>query len=306
MTYLITGATGLIGQRLVAFLLNSGHAVNYLSARRSTSLDTRASFHRWDRGQPPDFGGMPRLDAVVHLAGEPIAQRWSHAVKRRIRDSRIIGTRQLVSALGVLKHKPEVLVSASAVGYYGNRGDEVLDENSAPGSDFLAELCKDWEHEALQAENFGIRTVMIRTGIVLSSRGGALARMLPVFGWGLGGRLGDGSQWMPWIHLDDLVRLLLYSAENNSIRGPVNGCAPQPVQNSEFTKALALATHRPALFPVPGFVLRAVLGELGGFLLASERAVPKRAEAAGFQFTHPSLPEALQSLMEAPRASAQH
>ena len=296
MTYLLTGATGLIGRRLVDVLLQSGHAVNYLAARRSRALDSRASFHRWDRGEAPDFGGMPRLDAVVHLAGEPIAQRWSERVKTRTRESRVTGTRQVVDALSKMRHKPSVLVSASAVGYYGDRGDEMLDEDSAPGSDFLAQLCVDWEREALRAAELGLRVVTVRIAPVLSREGGALPRMLKLFRWGLGGRLGSGRQWMPWIHREDLVRLLLFATENEGMQGAVNGCAPHQVTNREFTSELARTVHRPAIFTVPRFALRLAVGELGTFLLASQRVPPKRAQTAGFQFEYSRLPDALESL----------
>lgn len=297
MTYLLTGATGLIGNALVEKLLASGHAVNYLGSRRSRTLDTRASFHRWDRNADPDFGGIPRLDAVVNLAGEPISQRWNSEVKRRIYSSRVDGTRRLVDALGASQYKPKVLVSASAVGYYGERGDEVLTETSASGSGFLAEVCVDWEKEALRAATFGIRVVLIRIATVLSNRGGALKQMALPFKFGLGGKFGSGRQWMPWVELNDLVRLLIFASATESVHGPLNACSPEPVRNEDFTRALAQAVGRPAFIPVPGSALRLVLGELSGFVLASQRVYPAATEKSGFGFVSQNLGATLKSLL---------
>ncbi|HEX4228987.1 MAG TPA: TIGR01777 family oxidoreductase [Bryobacteraceae bacterium] len=297
MNYLITGATGFLGTNLVNALLAAGNEVNYLGRKRSTRLDSRAAYFCWQPGEVPPLDSMPRLDAVVNLAGEPIAQRWSAEVKRRIRDSRIQLTRQLVEALGRLKHKPSVLVNASAVGYYGDRGDEILIESSAPGSGFLAELCVDWEREALRATEYGLRVSSVRTGVVLGRGGGALQRMLPPFRWGLGGQFGNGRQWMPWIHVRDLIRLFIFAAETNRITGPINGGAPEPVRNADLTRALARALHRPALFALPRFALRAALGEMAEFLFASARMVPRAAEDAGFQFEFRELSAALRDLL---------
>lgn len=296
MTYLLTGATGLIGTALVEKLLAGAHAVNYLGPRRSPLLDSRASFHRWDRNAAPDFGGMPRLDAVINLAGEPIAQRWTDDVKRRIYSSRVDGTRRLVDALGASRYKPKVLVSASAVGFYGDRGEELLSEHSPRGDGFLAEACVDWEKEALRAEEFGIRVVLIRIAMVLSNRGGALKQMLPPFKLGIGGNFGSGRQWVPWIELNDLVRLLIHASVTESVRGPLNACAPEPVRNSEFTKALGKAVHRPTFMPVPGVALKLVLGELSGFVLASQRIVPERTLESGFGFVSQDLETTLKAL----------
>jgi uncharacterized protein (TIGR01777 family) len=298
MDYLITGATGFIGSKLVARLLSGGHTVNYLARKRSARLDSRAAFHRWTPHEIPPLKTVPSFNAVVHLAGEPIAQRWSAEVKQRIRSSRVDGTRKLVSTMADLRRKPEVLISASAVGYYGDRGDELLPESSGPGTGFLAELCVDWEREALRARDLGIRVVLVRIAVVLGREGGALPQMLTPFRLGIGGRFGSGRQWMPWIHVDDLVRLFLFSAETSSALGPLNGASPQPVTNAEFTKTLATVLHRPALIPVPKLALKIALGELADFLLDSERVVPKATQKAGFQFEYPALQSALQSLLQ--------
>lgn len=292
MNYLITGATGFIGSRLVEMLLAQGHSVNYLGRQRSKHLDSRAAFHYWNVNEVPPLDSIPRLDAVIHLAGEPVAQHWTAEVKRRIYESRVTGTRKLVSAIGALEYRPAVLVSASATGYYGNRGDEILTEQSPAGSDFLAVVCRDWEREAMRARDFGLRVVPVRTGIVLGRHGGALKRMLPPFRLGLGGKLGDGRQWMPWVHLEDVVRLFIFAAENPAIDFPINGVR-QPVRNLVFTQELGRVLHRPALFSVPLFALRAAFGEMSEMLLSSARVLPKVAEKAGFQYKFNELGKAL-------------
>jgi len=221
MNYLITGATGFIGSKLVDMLLSEGNSVDYLGRKRSASVDSRAAFHCWNPSEKPPLNSVPTLDAIVHLAGEPVAQRWTKEGKERIYRSRVEGTRRLVSAIGELQHKPAVLVTASAVGYYGDRGNEMLTENSTPGKDFLAEVCLDWEREATRAEEFGVRVVRIRIGVVLGPDGGALKQMLRPFRLGMGGKLGSGRQWMPWIHIDDLLRLFAFAAGNASVSGPL-------------------------------------------------------------------------------------
>jgi uncharacterized protein len=297
MNYLITGASGFIGRKLVHILLSEGHSINYLGRRRSPSLDSRAAFHSWNPGERPPLNSVPSVDVIVHLAGEPVAQRWTPDVKQRIYTSRVEGTRHLVSAIGELRHKPAVLVSASAVGYYGDRGDEVLTETSAPGADFLAKLCVDWEREATRAREFGVRVVRIRIGIVLGRGGGALKQMMTPFRLGIGGRLGSGRQWMPWIHVDDLLRLFMFAASNSSIEGALNGSSPEPVTNAEFTRSLAHELHRPAIFPVPKFALKIALGELANYLFASLRVMPEATKQSGFEFTHPALGRALKALL---------
>lgn len=297
MNYLITGATGFIGRHLVAFLLARGDSVNYLGRQRSRSMDSRAAFHCWNPGEMPPLSSIPRAEAVINLAGEPIAQRWNDEVKRRIYTSRVDRTRQLVAAIAGLKYKPRVLVSASAVGYYGDRGDEVLTESSTAGSDFLAKVCVDWEGEAMQARGSGVRVVTVRIATVLGRDGGALKPMLIPFRLGLGGRFGNGRQWMSWIHVQDLVRLLAYAADEESASGALNCSSSEPVTNAQFTKALAHALHRPAILPVPKFALKLGLGEAADFLLESLRVMPEGTMRAGFQFDYPQLQRALKELL---------
>lgn len=297
MNYLLTGATGFIGRRLVQHLLDSSNGVNYLGQQRSNTLDGRAAFHSWNRGDEPSLNSVPRLDAVINLAGEPVAQRWNEKVKQAIYSSRVDGTRKLVTALEKLRHKPSVLVSASAVGIYGDRGDEILTEESAPGNDFLAHACVGWEREALRARESGVRVVLLRIAIVLGRNGGALKQMLIPFRLGLGGPLGTGKQWMPWIQLDDLVRLFVFAAEHEEVHGALNASAPQPVINAQFTKALAQAVHRPAVMPVPKFALRMALGQVADFTLTSQRVIPEATQKAGFRFEHIQIEEALRSVV---------
>jgi uncharacterized protein len=296
VNYLITGASGFIGRKLVHILLSEGHAVDYLGRRRSASLDSRAAFHCWNPDEKPPLNSVPPVDAIVHLAGEPVAQRWTPEVKQRIYTSRVESTRKLVSAISELAYKPAALVTASAVGYYGDRGDEVLTESSAPGADFLARTCVDWEREAIRASEFGIRVVRIRIGIVLGRDGGALKQMLTPFRLGIGGRLGNGHQWMPWIHVDDLVRLFVHAA-TNSIEGPLNGSSPAPVTNAEFTRHLAQALHRPAILPAPKLALKVVFGELADYLFASLKVMPEATKQSGFEFQYQELGGALKALL---------
>jgi uncharacterized protein len=271
----ITGASGMIGQRLLQRLREAGHTV-----------------HAVQRGAAP-----PQCDALVHLAGEPIAQRWTGAAKKRIYDSRVEGTRRLVNALSTQSHRPSVLVCASAVGIYGSRGDEILTEKSPPGSGFLPRVAIDWEASGQAAEALDIRVVNLRLGMVLG-RGGALAKLLLPFRLGVGGRLGSGRQWMSWIHVDDVVSLILFAMES-ALRGSVNATAPEPVTNDEFTRRLASALHRPAIFPVPTFALKLVFGEMSEVLLDSQRVLPAAAQDAGFYFQYPELAEALDNLLAA-------
>jgi len=297
MNYLMTGATGLIGRKLLEILLARGDSVQYLGRRRNASLDARAAFFSWTGENLPSLNAMPRMDAVIHLAGEPVAQRWRPEVRKRIISSRVDGTRNLVSAIGELKHKPSVLVSASAIGYYGDRSDEVLTETSSPGSDFLADLCVHWEREASRARDFGLRVVPVRIAAVLSTAGGALAKMLPAFRLGLGSKLGNGRQWVSWIHLEDVAQMLLFAATAPRLDSPLNGSSPNPVTNADFTRALAAAVHRPAVLAAPRLALRLALGQMSDVLFQSARVLPAAAEGAGFRFEHPVLEEALSSLI---------
>jgi uncharacterized protein (TIGR01777 family) len=297
MDYLITGGSGFIGRKLIDAVLSRGHTANYLGRKHTKELDGRAAFHFWRTDEPLSLSSVPRLNAVVHLAGEPIAQRWNKDVKDRIYRSRIEGTRQLVRAIGNLKHRPSVLVCASAVGYYGDRGDQMLTEYDLPGGDFLAQLCIDWEREAQRATELGLRVVSIRIATVLGRDGGALPKMLRPFRLGIGGKFGNGRQWMSWIHVDDLVRLLLFAAETPCATAALNGSSPNPVTNAEFTKALAKTVHRPAIVPVPRFALRLALGEMSQFLFASQRVLPRATEEAGFKFEYAELNAALAHLL---------
>jgi len=294
----ITGASGLIGRRLMKLLGGEKHSLHVLSRHAGTNLPVGVRLSAWDalKGEPPGES-VREADVVIHLAGEPVAQRWTEEAKRKIRESRVTGTRNLVQALARLSRRPQALICASAVGYYGSRGEEMLVESSAPGSDYLAEVCRAWEAEASAAEALGIRVACLRTGVVLDARGGALKGMLPPFRMGVGGRLASGRQWMPWIHIQDLVDLYRFAAEK-PIQGALNATAPYPVTNSDFTRALAAALKRPAVFPIPEFALRMIFGEMAGILLASQRALPKAAEAAGFQFRFPQLGPALADVLK--------
>jgi uncharacterized protein (TIGR01777 family) len=289
----ITGASGFIGRRLTKLLSANGHTLHVLSRHAGADLPPNVRFSVWDvlTGAPPE-ASLRDAEVVIHLAGEPVAQRWTAEAKRRIRESRVAGTRNLVETLGKLSHRPRALICASAIGYYGSRGDEILTEASAPGSGFLPEVCLAWEREAAGAEQLGMRVVRLRTGVVLARHGGALARMLPPFRMGVGGRLGNGRQWMSWIHLDDLCEMFRFAAEEE-VRGVMNGVAPYPVINADFTRALAAALKRPAIFPVPSIALRLLFGEMAEVLLASQRVSPKGADEAGFRFRYPQLAAAL-------------
>jgi len=300
MRALVTGATGFIGRALVRELEAPVVLTRDLDRARRV-LGPGVEAYRWDpRAGPPPAEALADVSQVFHLAGEPVAAgRWTHARKERILESRVRGTRSLVGALEALRQRPRVLVSASAVGYYGDRGEEILEETSPPGDGFLTEVTLAWEAEANRAATLGIRVVTPRIGIVLGLGGGALARMLLPFKLGLGGRLGDGRQWMPWVHLDDLVGLLRHGAAGSEIAGPMNAVSPAPVTNREFTKALATALGRPAIFPAPRAMLRLVFGEMALVLLASQRVLPRVALATGYQFRYPTLAEAFRALLGA-------
>jgi uncharacterized protein (TIGR01777 family) len=279
-------------------LATGGHTMTVLSRHAGANMPAGVRLSVWDppKGEPA-ADAIGDADAIVHLAGEPVAQRWSPAVKERIRESRVAGTRHLVQALAKLSRRPSVLICGSAVGYYGSRGDEMLTEAAAPGSGYLAEVCIEWEREAAAAESLGMRVVRLRTGIVLDARGGALQQMLPPFKVGVGGKIGSGAQWMPWIHIQDLIGMIQFALEK-PVSGPVNGAAPYPVTNADFTKILAAALHRPAIFPVPMFALRLLFGEMAEVLLSSQRVLPKQAEASGFVFRYPQLAPALADLLK--------
>ena len=302
MRIVITGATGFIGSQLVRRLLTDGHAVVALTRDVEGAhrvLPVRCECHPWDPAASPDAAVLRGADALVHLAGAGIAdQRWTPARKQAIHDSRVAGTRALVHAVAALPPaaRPATLLSASAIGFYGDRGDEALTEQSPSGNDFLSALCQAWEQEAFAARELGVRVAVIRIGVVLGKDGGALEKMLLPFRLGLGGRLGSGRQWMSWIHVDDLVGLFAYAVGHTEVRGVLNGVAPAPVTNAEFTAALGRALHRPAVLAVPAFALRLALGEMSAMLLASQRVLPRAAQRHGFDFRYPEIGPALVDL----------
>ncbi len=299
MRVAITGATGRIGTRLVAALKGRGDDVAVLSrnpdAARS-SLGVEA--HAWQpQSEPAPAAALAGRDGVVHLAGEDPGHRWTAAVKRRMLESRELGTRNLVAGLRAAEPRPGVLVSASAVGYYGARGDEPLTEDAAAGDDFLARVCAAWEREAAAAEQVGMRVVRVRTGVTLMRDGGALARMLPFFRLGVGGPVAGGRQYIAWIHVDDVIGVYLAALDGAGWSGAVNATAPAPVTNREFSRALGRALHRPAVAPVPEIALRVLYGEMADVVVYGQRAVPERALALGYRFSHPELDEALRSAL---------
>jgi uncharacterized protein (TIGR01777 family) len=300
----ITGSSGMIGSALVRSFVADGHTVRRLVRRAPRAGDEVA----WNPERNEiDAKGLSGVDAVVNLAGENIAQRWTRESMRRIRESRVQATSLVAATMATLSPRPRALVSGSAVGYYGERGDEVLDETSSAGNDFLASVCKDWEAATAPARDAGIRVAISRTGIVLDRRGGALAKMLTPFRLGVGGHLGNGRQWMSWIAIADMVRALRFLVEHDGAgaAGPFDLTAPNPVDNAEFTRVLASVLHRPAIFPVPRLALELLYGPMAkGAALASQRALPRQLLANGFDFVLPDLREALESVVRPRRAAA--
>ncbi|MBX7072816.1 MAG: TIGR01777 family oxidoreductase [Pirellulales bacterium] len=293
MRALVTGATGFIGSRLAA-TLDRPVVLSRDPARAKKSLGDVEAYAWSAEREPAPVAAFDGVDVVFHLAGDPVADgRWTPEKKRAIRDSRHLGTKNLVDGMKQAK-SGAVLVSASAVGYYGNRGDEVLYEDALPADDFLAIVCREWEAAAQEAEAIGARVAIARIGIVLGRGGGALEKMLPLFKLGLGGRLATGRQWMPWVHVDDVVGMLRLAATRATLSGPFNAVSPNPLTNREFTTALASAVHRPAILPAPEFGLRLMIGEFAEILLASQRAMPGVMQAAGYEFLFPQPREALQ------------
>lgn len=311
MKILVSGSSGLVGTAVVEALARNGHTVCRLmrsesaarpSKQNAAAAGSRASEPtvRWDPVSGNfDAASAEGAEAVVHLAGASIAEgRWNEVRKRLLHSSRVDATRHLVGGLSKLARPPQVFVTASAVGYYGDRGDEELTEQSVPGNDFLAMLARDWEAEAARAEQFGARTVMLRFGVILSTHGGALPRMLPPFRMGAGGRLGSGKQWMSWLTLEEAVGFVRHALGNPQVRGPVNAVAPNPVRNADFTRILGRVLHRPTIFPVPAVALRLLLGEMAeALLLSSQRVLPARLEALGYSFLQPELEPALGALL---------
>jgi uncharacterized protein (TIGR01777 family) len=301
MKVIVTGSTGLVGQALIRSLLAEGHEVTRLvrgDAQGFRAPGTSAVHWNPERGEI-DAKELEAHAAAVHLAGEPVAEgRWDEAKKRRILESRVKGTRLIAEALAGLSQKPKALVSASAIGFYGDRGEEVLREESASGGDFLSEVCREWEKATLAASQAGIRVVHVRIGVVLSGEGGALSKMLTPFKLGVGGRIGSGRQYMSWITLEDLVRIIRRALTDEQLRGPVNAVAPNPVTNEEFTKALGRVLGRPTLLPIPAFAARLAFGEMAdALLLASARVEPARLREAGFEFKHSEIEDALRDVL---------
>jgi uncharacterized protein len=297
MNIAITGSTGMVGRALTEALVADGHSVRPVVRRPGPNPEREI---RWDpAGGTIDAAAFNDIDAVVHLAGEGVAShRWSSDVKKRILDSRVLGTRLLCETLASLSVKPSVLVSASAVGYYGDRGAELLDESSTPGEGFLADVCQQWEAATTAARDANVRVVNLRIGVVISTKGGALASMLTPFRMGVGGVLGSGRQYISWITLDDLVRAIVFALGAAALSGPVNATAPDAVTNREFTKTLGHLLHRPTVATMPAFVARMVFGEMADeMFLSGSRVVPRALQAAGFSFQHPVLEPALRHVL---------
>ena len=299
MRVTVTGATGRIGTRLVGALQRRGDEVTVLSrdpgkARVALGVDAVA----WQpEREPAPAAALAARDGVLHLAGEDVAQRWTAEAKRRILSSRELGTRNLVAGIRAADPRPGVLVSASGIDYYGPHGSEPLTEETPPGGDFLAQVCVAWEREAAATEELGVRVVRLRTGVALIKGGGALAKMLPFFRLGIGGPVAGGQQYLPWIHVDDLVGLYLAALDEPAWTGAVNATAPEPPTNREFSRALGRALRRPAVAPVPGLAVRLLYGEMADIVVSGKRAVPDRAQALGFAYAHPQLDEALRSAL---------
>jgi uncharacterized protein (TIGR01777 family) len=296
---LVSGASGPIGTALVPSLKASGATVTRLVRPGSTVAAKDEAQVPWDPAKPISPEAVSGFDAVIHLAGESIAGRWTAAKKAAIRDSRVVGTKNLAEALARAKEKPQVFVCGSAIGYYGSRGEEILREDSPPGSGFLPDVCREWEAAAQPALSVGIRTVHLRTGIVLSPKGGALGQMIIPFKMGVGGRIGDGRQWMSWIDVQDMVGAIHHILKTDLLRGPANMVAPRPVTNSEFTKTLAGVLSRPAIFPLPKFVVKLAFGEMGeALLLGSQRVEPSQLVMSGYPFRFRDLRSSLQNCLK--------
>jgi uncharacterized protein (TIGR01777 family) len=291
---LVSGVSGPIGAALLPSLRTSGCSVVRLVRGAATGAWEIA----WDPGKPLASKQVSGFDAVIHLAGEGIFGRWTAAKKAKVRESRVAGTHNLASALAQAEEKPKVFICSSAIGYYGNRGDEPLSEDSAPGTGFLAEVCQEWEEATMPAVQADIRTAHLRTGIVLSPKGGALGAMLTPFKLGLGGRVGDGQQWMSWIDVQDMVGAIHHILKNDLLQGPVNMVAPKPVRNEDFVKTLASVLSRPAILPMPAFAVKTVFGEMGeSLLLGSQKVEPGKLISSGYPFRHRELKQSLEHLL---------
>lgn len=300
---IITGATGLIGVELCNALINSGDEVTVFSRNIESAkkiLGDKFIYVRWDYKNPSQWqDSLMDQDAVIHLAGANLfGKRWSKEYKKEILESRALSTKSLVSELLKIQSKVKVLITSSGIGYYGSRGDEILTEKSSGGNDFISHVVNAWESEASKASQIGIRTVMLRQGIVLSNKGGALHKFIPTFKFFIGGALGNGRQWFPWIHIDDLVNIYLFILDNAEISGPVNVVSPETVRMNEFAKTLGRVLNRPSIFKVPEFALRAFIGEAAAAILSSQRAVPQKLLDHGFTFKFESLEHALRILLK--------
>ena len=298
---LVTGGTGFIGRKVCDTLQNKEYDVNVVSRnpeKAKSKLGQLGEIYGWN----PETEQLPTeaisdANAVIHLAGETISGRWNNEKKRRIRDSRVLSTRNLVESCANVESKPNVLICASAIGLYGDSGDNSFTEETPPGTDYLAKVCKEWETEAYKATELGIRVVTVRIGLVLGLGGGMLQQVLTPFRIGIGGKLGSGQQWMSWIHVDDVVGIILYALENDSINGALNATAPEPVRNIEFTKALGSVLRKPTILPVPNFGLKLMMGEFADFVLLSQKVLPKKTEATGYEFQFKTIDSALSDLL---------
>ena len=299
MKVTVTGATGTLGRDVVGALLDRGDSVTVLSRdadrARSALGEVRAFEWKDPKAEGPPVEALEGQDAVVHLLGEPVAQRWSEGAKQEIRDSRVLSTRNLVSALAGAAKRPQVLVSQSASGWYGARGDEPVDESAPAAGDFLAEVVKEWEAEASEAQELGMRVALTRTGVVLSESGGALEKMLPFFKAGVGGPVAGGRQYVPWVHADDVVGAILFCLDRPDASGPVNLTAPEPVTNKELSKALGRVLGRPAVAPVPALAVKTLYGEMASIVTSGARVVPRRLQELGYDFRRPELEPALRA-----------
>ena len=294
---LITGAAGFVGTYLTEFLIDKGYDIIILSR---SAKNTKANIAHWDpESGEIDIDALQNLDAVVHLAGESIAGRWTDHKKVRIENSRVLGTKLLSESIASLNKKPEVFISASAIGIYGSRGDEILDEASSCGQGFLADVGVKWEEATKAAQDAGIRVCNVRIGLVLGQDGGALEKMLVPFKFGLGGKIGDGTQYWSWIAIDDLIQIIYYLLNNENVQGPVNAVSPNPVTNNQFTKALGRTLNRPTMFPLPAFAARGLLGEMADeTMLSSTRVMPQKLLDSGFKFKYIDLNEALSGILK--------
>lgn len=297
---LVTGGTGFIGNRVCNVLKEKDYIVDVVSRnpeKAQTKLTSVDAIHAWQ----PESEQLPSeaisdIHAVIHLAGETIAGRWNANKKRRIRESRILSTRNLVSSF-TPETKPDVLINASAIGLYGDSGDESFTEESPVGEDYLAEVCHEWETEANKAREYGTRVVLVRIGLVLGLGGGLLDQVLPPFKMGIGGKLGSGNQWMSWIHVDDVIGIVMHALENEEVQGALNATAPKPVRNIEFTKTLGSVLRKPTIFPVPTFGLKIMMGEFANFVVLSQNVLPEQTQKSGYQFRFETLESALKDLL---------